>query len=79
MIKSIFKNELGNKITIRIKNKRDTGTNFKTKEEFKFTGVSISIEGPTSVSENVITNQEAEELYMALDKFLFEGEKNKKI
>ena len=75
MIKSIFKNELGNKITIRIKNKRDTGTNFKTKEEFKFTGVSISIEGPSSVSENVITNQEAEELYMALDKFLFEGQK----
>jgi hypothetical protein len=75
MIKSIFKNELGNKITIIIKNKRDTGTNFKTKEEFKFTGVSISIEGPSSVSENVITNQEAEELYMALDKFLFDGEK----
>ena len=75
MIKSVFNNELGNKITIRIKNKRDTGTNFKTKEEFKFTGVSISIEGPSSVSENVITNQEAEELYMALDKFLFDGEK----
>ena len=75
MIKRVFKNELGNTITIRIKNKRDTGTNFKTKEEFKFTGVSISIEGPSSVSENVITNQEAEELYMALDKFLFDGEK----
>lgn len=75
MIKRVFKNELGNTITIRIKNKRDTGTNFKTKEEFKFTGVSISIEGPSSISENVITNQEAEELYMALDKFLFEGEK----
>ena len=75
MEKRIFKNELGNKITIRIKNKRDTGTNFKTKEEFKFTGVSISIEGPTSVSENVITNKEAEELYMALDKFLFKGGK----
>jgi len=72
MIKSIFKNELENKITIRIKNQRDTGTNFKTKEKFKFTGVSISIEGPTSVSENVITKKEAEELYMALDKFLFE-------
>jgi hypothetical protein len=70
MIKRIFKNELGNKITIRIKNKKDTGTNFKTKEEFKFTGVSISIEGPTSVSENVITKHEAEELYMALEKFL---------
>jgi hypothetical protein len=75
MEKRIFKNELGNKITIRIKNKRDKGTNFKTKEEFKFTGVSISIEGPSSVSENVITNQEAEELYLALDKFLFESKK----
>lgn len=72
MIKSVFKNELGNKITIRIKNKRDTGTNFKTKEEFKFTGVSISIEGPTSISENVITKKEAEELCMALDNFLFD-------
>ena len=75
MIKRVFKNELGNKITIKIKNKRDTGTNFKSKEEIKFTGVSISIEGPSSVSENVITNQEAEELYLALDKFLFESEK----
>ena len=75
MIKRVFKNEIGNNIIIRIKNKKDTGTNFKTKEEFKFTGVSISIEGPSSVSENVITNQEAEELYMALDKFLFDGEK----
>ena len=70
MIKRVFKNEIGNKITIRIKNKKDTGKNFKTQEEFKFTGVSISIEGPTSVSENVITKNEAEELYMALDKFL---------
>jgi hypothetical protein len=71
MIKSVFKNELGNKIVIRIKNQRDKGTNFKTKENFKFTGVSISIEGPESVSENIITNKEAEELYLALDKFLF--------
>ena len=70
MIKRVFKNELGNKIIIRIKNKKDTGTNFKTQEEFKFTGVSISIEGPTSISENVITKQEAEELYIALEKFL---------
>ena len=71
MIKSVFKNELDNKITIKIKNQRAKGTNFKTKEEFKFTGVSISIEGPESVSENIITNQEAEELYLVLNKFLF--------
>ena len=68
-----FKNELGNNIRIKIKSKKESGTNFQSKEKIKFTGVSISIEGPESVSENIITRQEAEELYLTLDKFLFEN------
>lgn len=75
MVKKVFLNELDNKIIIRIKNKRDKGINFETKEEIKFTGVSITIEGPSSISENVITQKEAEELYLALDKFLFKSKK----
>jgi hypothetical protein len=48
MIISNFINEIGNKIKIKIKNKKDTGINHKTKEKFNFTGVSITIQGPTS-------------------------------
>jgi hypothetical protein len=70
MIISNFINEIGNHIKIKIKNIKDTGTNYKTKEKFVFTGVNILIQGPTSESENTITKQEAEELYSALKKFL---------
>jgi len=70
MIISNFTNEIGNLIKIKIKNKKDTGTNYKTKEKKNFTGVSICIQGPTSQSENIITKQEAEELYKCLQKFL---------
>jgi len=70
MIINNFINELGNKIKIKIKNKKDTGINHKTKEKFTFTGISINIQGPTSESENVITKQEAEELYYSLKQFL---------
>jgi hypothetical protein len=47
MIKSVFNNELGNKIVIRIKNQRDKGTNFKTKEELD------SIENPGTASDEL--------------------------
>ena len=70
MITTAFTNELDNKIKIKIKNQKDTGVNSKTKEKIKFDGISISIIGPTSVSENIITYKEATELYLALRKFL---------
>jgi len=70
MIISNFINEIGNKIKIKIKKEKDTGINYKTKEKIKFNGVSISIIGPTSISENIITYKEAEELYVTLKKFL---------
>jgi hypothetical protein len=70
MILSKFINEIGNKIKIRIKNQKDTGTNYKTKEKIIFNGVSISMIGPTSISENVFTYSEVEELYFTLKKFL---------
>ena len=69
MIINNFENEIGNKIKIKIKNKKDTGINNKTKEKVKFTGISISIQGPTSISENIITQKEAEILYECLKKF----------
>jgi hypothetical protein len=51
MIVNEFINELGNKI----KNKRDTDMNCKTKEKITFNGISLSIIGPSSMSENIIT------------------------
>lgn len=70
MIVSNFINEIGNKIKIKIKNQKDSGINYKTTEKIIFNGVSMSIIGPTSMSENVVTYKEAEELYFALKKFL---------
>lgn len=67
---SNFINELGNKIKIKIKYQKDTGTNYKSKEKIHFTGVNISIFGPTSLTENTITRKEAEELYLTLRDFL---------
>lgn len=62
MIFSNFINEIGNKIKIKIKKQKDIGINF--------TGVNITIIGPTSVSENIITYKEVQELYLTLGKFL---------
>ena len=70
MIKNNFINELDNKIKIKIKNKKDIGVNSKTKEKINFKGVSISIKGPTSESENIITMKEAKELYKTLGLYL---------
>ena len=67
----LLTNELENKITIRIKNKRDTETNLK------FTSVSINIEGPSSISENNITPGDSEKLYLELCKDFFAP--NKKV
>jgi len=69
MITTTFTNELENKIKIKIKNQKDFGVNYKTQQKIKFDGISISIIGPTSLSENIITYKEATELYLALEKF----------
>jgi len=70
MIISKFSNEIGNDIKIKIKQKKDVGVNSKTKEKIKFNGVSISIIGPASETENTITLNEAEQMYNCLKKFL---------
>jgi len=70
MIISNFINECNNPIKIKIKNKKNTATNYKTKEKFTYTGVSILMQGPNSESENIVTKQEAEELYKCLKQFL---------
>jgi hypothetical protein len=69
MYKNSFKNELTNKITIKIKKTKDTFTD-KTGETHKFNAVSVQLIGPTSMSENIITYKEAEELYTGLATFL---------
>jgi len=68
MIQSNFINEIRNKI--KIKNKKDSGVNYKTKEKIFFNEVSITITGPTSLTENVITYMEAEELFFYIIPFL---------
>ena len=65
-----FINELNNKIKIKIKNQKDFGGNYKTQQKIKFDGISISIIGPTSVSDNVITLEEAIQLHKCLDEYL---------
>lgn len=65
-----FANELGNPITIKIKNKNESGKNYKTDKKIKFKGVSVMIEGPTSTAEWVITKMEAIKLYETLGEFL---------
>lgn len=70
MIKREFKNEIGNPIVVKIKNKPGVGENYKTGERIKFTGICVSMAGPRSISENNITDMEAVELYKALGKFI---------
>ena len=69
MNESKFKNELGNEITIEIKNVKDVGTNSKGEKE-EFDAVEITMEGPTSTMTNTITYQEAKELHKSLMEFL---------
>lgn len=66
---SKFENELGNEIIIKIRDIEDFGIN-ASKEEEKFRGVEIVMEGPSSTSSNTITYMEAEELSNSLKTFL---------
>ena len=70
--KSVFINEVGNKILIKIKKCKDTAKNYKTKEKFRFDAVNILIRGPTSEHENIITLDEAKKLKKLLTEFLRE-------
>jgi len=74
MYKTNFNNEINNKITLKIKNVKDSNKNNKTKNEYKFDAVNIQLIGPTSMSENIITYKEAEELYLGLKDFLSKNE-----
>lgn len=75
--KNTFINEIGNKITVKVKKAKDTGTNYKTKDKYKFDAVNLELIGPTSISGNVITYLEAREMYKALGKFLKENKMKK--
>ena len=70
MYKNNFNNELNNKITLKIKNVKDSNKNSKTENKYKFDAVNIQLIGPTSMSENIITYKEAEELYKGLKEYL---------
>ena len=63
---SVFTNEIGNPIRVRVEETKDTGTNAKTQKRSTFDAVKIVIEGPTSISENTLTRQEAFELLRCL-------------
>ena len=65
-----FKNELGNQIETKIKKVTTEGTKSKTGEEVSFDAISLSIVGPNSMTENIITFQEGEKLHQLLGLFL---------
>ena len=64
-----FTNEIGNPIQIKVKKHNGKGTNHKTGKKVAYRGANIQIIGPTSVSENEITRQEAQELLKTLKAF----------
>jgi hypothetical protein len=70
MIVTKFTNEVGNPIRVRIKKQTIEGTNSRTGKVSKHAGVSITIVGPTSEAENIITFEEAKNLHRTLDTFL---------
>ena len=78
MYKNNFKNEIGNNITVKIKNIKDTSINKKTGDKYKFDAVNIKLIGPTSVSDNTITYKEAKQIYKGLGKF-FKNNKMKSL
>ena len=68
-VKSSFKNEVGNPTKVIIKNTKDTATNYKTGRKLDFNAVSISMIGPSSTCENIITPMEARALLKCLKTF----------
>lgn len=70
MYKNNFKNEINNKITVKIKNVKETCLNYKTGDKYKLDAVNLQLIGPTSMSENIITYKEATEIYKGLSVFL---------
>ena len=73
MVKKVFRNEIGNSITIKVKKKNGRGVNHETKQSIKYQGVNVEIIGPTSMSGNEITIMEAKELLSALKQFFKEN------
>lgn len=69
MLKSKFKNELGNPITIKVKNVKDTN------QKLKFDAININIIGLNSTSEWSLTKREGFELHKMLAKFYGKNEK----
>lgn len=65
-----FVNEIGNPISVLVEETRDTGTNAETKKKSSFDAIRIVITGPTSMSENTLTRQEAVELLGCLKSVL---------
>lgn len=69
-----FVNELGNKIALRIKNKKDTGYS-PSGAKHRFDAVSIRLSGPESQAEWIVTYREAAEIYNGLKQFFLEQSK----
>ena len=60
---------------IKIHKHKGVGINYKSKYKIKYNGVTIKIIGPTSMSENEITIEEAKQLYLTLQNFFLVDEK----
>ena len=69
-VKSSFKNEVGKPIKVTVKHAKDTATNYKTGRKLDFNAVSISMIGPSSTCENIVTPMEAKALLKCLKIFL---------
>ena len=52
-----------------IKSVKDKGQNYMTKNKYKFNATKIQIIGPTSMTENTLTNKEAYILYKKLKEY----------
>ena len=63
-----FVNELGNKITLKIKKQKDTGYS-PSGVKHRFDAVNIKLSGPESEAEWVITYREAAEIHKGLTQF----------
>lgn len=65
-----FINELGNRVTIRVKRTRSKAINSKTKDEIIFHATDLAISGSTAKIEGYLTMQESLELYELLHVYL---------
>ena len=63
-------NELGNRIRITVESRLAVGIIGASGKTMPFGGVAVTLIGPTSTTENIITLDEARQLHAALGEYL---------